>query len=173
VNQPASEAGLRPVTPSRFRAAMGAFATGVAVVTTEWQGTRQGMTVNSLTSVSLAPCLLLVCLRKGSATGAAIQASGAFAVNLLTEGQEALARRFVGPLGDRFMGLPPTRCNLGQPLLPECLAHLSCRLHAIHPGGDHDILMGEVTSCTALEGAPLVFYRGRFGRYLPEAAAQG
>ncbi|MDJ0387697.1 flavin reductase family protein [Roseomonas sp. E05] len=173
MSQSLSESGLLPATPASFRAAMGAFATGVAVITTEWQGARHGMTVNSLTSVSLEPCLLLVCLRQGSVTGSAIQASGAFAVNLLAADQEALARRFVGALGERFMGLPPSCCENGQPLLPGCVAQLSCRLHATHPGGDHDILVGEVASCTAPEGAPLVFHRGRFGRFLPEATVQG
>lgn len=160
---------LQPVTAGRYRAAMGSFATGVAVVTSEWGGTFHGMTISSLTSVSLDPCLLLVCLRKNSRTGDAIRARRAMAVNLLRHGQEALARRFVDTLGDRFDGLETAVDEAGMPLLPGCIAHLSCRLVEVYPGGDHDIFIAQVASCAAVEGAPLVYHRGGFGGYAPAA----
>jgi 3-hydroxy-9,10-secoandrosta-1,3,5(10)-triene-9,17-dione monooxygenase reductase component len=160
---------LQPVTTCRYRAAMGSFATGVAVVTSEWSGKFHGMTISSLASVSLDPCLLLVCLRKCSRTGDAIRARRAMAVNLLRHGQESLARRFVGVLSDRFDGLETALDDAGMPLLPGCIAHLSCRLLEVYPGGDHDIFIAEVTSCAAVEGAPLVYHRGGFGGYAPAA----
>ena len=71
------------IDPKRFRSVMGAFATGVAVVATEWEGELFGATINSLTSVSLAPCMLLFCTSEGSATGTAIRKRGLFSVNIL------------------------------------------------------------------------------------------
>ncbi|MDP9013304.1 MAG: flavin reductase family protein [Pseudomonadota bacterium] len=160
---------LQPATTCRYRAAMGSFATGVAVVTSEWGGKFHGMTISSLASVSLDPCLLLVCLKKSSRTGEAIRARKAMAVNLLRHGQESLARRFVGQFTDRFDGLEIAIDDAGMPLLPGCIAHLSCRLLEVYPGGDHDIFIAHVTSCAAVEGAPLVYHRGGFGGYAPAA----
>lgn len=147
---------------------MGTFATGVSVVTTAWDGRPWGMTMNSLTSVSLQPCLLLICPRRGSATGAAIQQRRAFAVNLLAADQEVVARQFVGLDGERFAGLDPFWTPDGLPLLPGSLAHLVCALRQVHAAGDHDIMVGEVTECANVELAePLVFHRGIFGSYRP------
>lgn len=162
---------LSPVDAGRFRIAMGAFATGVAVVTTAWRGEMFGMTVNSLTSVSLDPCLLLICPRRGSATGAAIRERGAFAVNLLSRNQQDLAHRFVGAFAGRFDGLRPRSCGDGLPLLPGCLAYLRCRVRDIHPGGDHDIVVAEAESCSMppRDEPPLIFYRGAFGAFAPDA----
>lgn len=156
-----------PVDPRAFRAAMGAFATGVAVVTASDRGAWFGMTVNSLTSVSLDPCLLLVCPRRGSATGDAIKASGLFAVNLLNKSQKALASRFVGQNGDRFSGVGVDIGARGLPVLHDALSHFECVVRDVHAGGDHDIVIGEVVSCLRREGDPLVFFRGAFGHYLP------
>jgi 3-hydroxy-9,10-secoandrosta-1,3,5(10)-triene-9,17-dione monooxygenase reductase component len=156
---------LRPVDPTRFRAAMGLFTTGVTVITTEVNGVFHGMTANSLTSVSLNPCLLLICPRRGSPTGEAIQQRKAFAVNLLAHGQGDVSRRFIGRLDDRFSGLDMQLDEIGLPMLPQSLAHFSCVLHAIYPGGDHDIMLGEVVACEARDGDPLVFYRGGVGRH--------
>ena len=149
-----------------FRRAMGRFATGVAVVTTEHNGVPFGMTVNSLTSVSLDPCLLLVCPKKGSATGNAIKSTGRFTVNILQESQKDLCLRFVGDNAERFEGLTLESDAWGSPLLPGSLAQISCRLDAIHPGGDHDIVVGEVMACVVREGEPLIFHDGQFCKRL-------
>lgn len=153
-----------PVDALAFRDAMGRFATGVAVVTTADGGVPFGMTVNSLASVSLDPCMLLVCPRKGSATGEAIKRSGVFAVNILGEDQQDLCMRFVGEDARRFDELELGEDVRGVPLLRGSLAHISCELDAIHPGGDHDIVVGKVTDCQLETGDPLIFHGGQFCR---------
>lgn len=150
-----------PVDPDVFRRSMSKFATGVAVVTAADGGALYGMTVNSLTSVSLTPCLLLICPKRGSATGTAIRNSERFVVNVLEAEQEELCKRFVGENAKRFEGMEPEFSADGVPLLDGCIAHISCRLHAIHPGGDHDIIIGEVTDCAGFDGKPLIFHEGR------------
>jgi 3-hydroxy-9,10-secoandrosta-1,3,5(10)-triene-9,17-dione monooxygenase reductase component len=160
---------LHATNPTRFRAAMGLFTTGVAVITTAWNDTYHGMTANSLTSVSLDPCLLLICSRRGSLTGEAIKQRGAFAVNLLANEQSNISRRFVGKIDERFKDLDVKLDTLGLPLLPESLAHFSCVVHNVHPGGDHDIVVGEVAACSVGEGEPLLFYRGGVGRHRLQA----
>lgn len=162
------DAGLSQADAACFRATMGSFATGVAIVTTCVDGKPFGMTMNGLTSVSLDPCLLLVCPRRGSATGEAIKLRGAFAVNLLAHGQRDLARRFVGALDGRFDQLALEPCEDDLPLIPGSLARMTCRVQAVHPGGDHDIILGQVRSCDSQPGEPLVFFKGGFGTYAPD-----
>lgn len=149
--------------PSTFRSAMGAFATGVAVVMANHHERLHGMTVNSLTSVSLNPPLLLVCPRRGSTTGLAMKSSGLFVVNILEAQQRALATRFVGDFANRFDGLDLGRSPRGFPVLANALAHFDCIVRNVYEGGDHDIVVGEVVSCTQRPGSPLLFYRGQFG----------
>jgi 3-hydroxy-9,10-secoandrosta-1,3,5(10)-triene-9,17-dione monooxygenase reductase component len=147
---------------------MGAFATGVAIVTARDAGTCFGMTVNSLTSVSLDPCLLPICPKRGSATGNAIKSSGMFAVNLLNKSQKQLASHFVGQASDRFSGVDIDMSPHGLPVLRDALSHFECIVSDVHAGGDHDIIVGEVVSCVGRDGPPLVFFRGAFGNYTAE-----
>lgn len=153
--------------PTRFRRAIATFATGVAVVTTFWRGKPYGMTLNSLTSVSLDPCLLLFCSMRGSATGDAVRDRGAFVINILGSDQHELCRRFVGRYAKRFDGLDAVLTAGGLPVLPGALAHLSCQVYAVHPGGDHDVIIGRVESCAEVPGQPLVFHRGDYGTFMP------
>jgi 3-hydroxy-9,10-secoandrosta-1,3,5(10)-triene-9,17-dione monooxygenase reductase component len=104
------------IDPKRFRSVMGTFPTGVAVIGTAWDGKLFGATINSLTSVSLAPCMLLFCTNEGSATGTAIRKRGLFSVNILGAHQSDLSMRFTGKQKNRFEdiaigfsadGLPP------------------------------------------------------------------
>jgi 3-hydroxy-9,10-secoandrosta-1,3,5(10)-triene-9,17-dione monooxygenase reductase component len=148
--------------PSHFRKAMASFATGVAVVTTVWDGKYHGMTVSSLTSVSLDPCMLLICPDHASLTGLAIRKRGQFAVNVLGDHQRELSTRFVGDHSERFRDVGLAIGESGVPLLKGALAHFCCQVSAIHPGGDHDIVVGEVVSCSATAGEPLVLFRGEF-----------
>lgn len=168
------EAGQGPVDAASFRRTMGAFATGVAVVTTVCRGEPYGMTVNSLTSVSLDPLLVLICPRRGSATGLAIVESRVFAINLLARDQEPLSQRFIGSFGDRFNEIAVTQGAGGVPLLEGAIAQLCCRVSAVHQGGDHDIVLGEVVSCRENpEAEPLVFHRGTFGTFACHTPAAG
>jgi 3-hydroxy-9,10-secoandrosta-1,3,5(10)-triene-9,17-dione monooxygenase reductase component len=152
-----------PFDASAFRAAMGTFATGVAVVMADHDDRLHGMTVNSLTSVSLEPPLLLVCPRRGSATGLAMKESGYFVVNILDVHQRETATRFVGDFSNRFDGLDLGRSQAGFPVLADALSHFDCVVRNVYEGGDHDIIVGEVVSYTQRPGSPLLFYRGRFG----------
>ena len=140
---------------------MGRFATGVAIVTTEHDGAYHGMTVNSLTSVSLDPPLLLVCLTRGTRTADAVIARGAFVVNILGAGQDALSNRFARAGEDHFSELEPVIHRDGLPEL-TALGHLHCRVDAVHPGGDHAIVVGEVIALRDDERLPLIFYRGQY-----------
>jgi 3-hydroxy-9,10-secoandrosta-1,3,5(10)-triene-9,17-dione monooxygenase reductase component len=154
-----------------FRKSMGMFATGVAVVTTEVGGMLHGMTVNSLTSVSLDPVMLLVCLSKTSATAAAIRERGEFVVSLLSEDQEHVSRYFVGKWENRFEGLELVYSEKGIPMPSGCVAYMSCDIRAVHDAGDHHIVVADVTACGERPGQPLVFWRGSYGGYQPAAAA--
>jgi 3-hydroxy-9,10-secoandrosta-1,3,5(10)-triene-9,17-dione monooxygenase reductase component len=152
--------------PSTFRAAMGHFLTGVTVVTSSSQNGMFGMTVNSLTSVSLEPCQILVCLKLSSATGQAIRESGRFAVNLLAHDQEHLARRFARPADDRFAEIDYELDSSGIPLLRGSLAHMVCDLDFVHPSGDHEIFIGNVRACQYTSTHPLAFFKGSMSQYV-------
>jgi len=155
----ATQAGL---DGRQLRELMGHFPTGVAIVTVAHDGSWYGMTVNSLTSVSLEPPLILVCLLRGTRTACAVRARGAFAVNILASSQDALARRFARPGSeDRYAGLQTRVGPGGLPLLPA-LAHLCCEVREVRDGGDHEIFIAEVHSGDACERSPLVFHRGCF-----------
>lgn len=149
---------------------LGHFATGVSVVAARKPGGEpRGLTVNALASVSLEPPLVLICVDKGADSHDTIGAAGAFSVNILTDAQEALSRRFAldEPAGDKFRGIAWHEEATGSPVLDDALAWLDCRLWAQHPGGDHTIFVGEVLDAGAREGGPLVYYRGGYGRYTP------
>ena len=151
------------ITPLVVRSAMGGFATGVAVVTAAQEGVPHGMTVNSLTSVSLEPPLLLVCLTRGARTETAIRASGAFCINILNERQEDASRRFARPGEEHFDGLElETTPLLRLPAIARALVRVECEVHGLHDGGDHAIVVGRIVSCQYRDGLPLLFYRGKY-----------
>ena len=140
--------------PAIFRAAMGTFATGVGVVLANHDGRLHGRTVNSLTSVSLNPPLLLVCPRRGSATGTAVKESGSFVVNILDVEQREIATRFVGDFTNRFDELDLGRSPRGCAVLADALAHFDCVVRNVYEGGDHDIIVGGVVSRPARPRQP-------------------
>ncbi|MBI3935051.1 MAG: flavin reductase family protein [Acidobacteria bacterium] len=148
--------------PKLFRKAMGCFATGVTIVTTKSEGALYGMTVNSFTSVSLQPMLILVCLANDARTTPAVEARGSFVVNILEEQQVALSNRFAWSEDDRFVNLNYTLNEYDLPVLPGCVAHLVCRVHRVDPGSDHIIVVGEVVKAEFREAAPLLFFRGGY-----------
>lgn len=150
-----------------FRSAVGCFASGVTVVTLRARdGSPRGFTANAFCSVALDPPLVLVCLDHRSESRAAMSAPGvAFAVNILAQGQEEVARIFAGKGGPaKFDGVAHEDSSLGVPVLDGVHAVIECRSTAIHPGGDHDIVVGEAQRVEAdSEARPLVFHRGAFG----------
>ena len=153
------------IDPKRFRSVMGTFPTGVAVIATEWEGALFGATINSLTSVSLRPCMLLFCTNEGSATGTAIRKRGQFSVNILGAHQSELSARFTGKQGNRFEDLALAFSAEGLPLLEGAAAQMCCRVATVHKAGDHDIILGEVVSGDEMACSPLVFHKGSYGRF--------
>jgi len=153
------------IDSKRFRSMMGTFPTGVAIIATEWSGELFGATINSLTSVSLTPCMLLFCMNEGSTTGAAIRRRGLFSVSILGQHQSELSHRFTGQLKNRFEDLAPAFSADGLPLLQGAAARLCCRVATVHKAGDHDIILGEVISGEESMCSPLVFHKGAYGSF--------
>jgi len=152
--------------PRTLRDALGCFATGVTVVTClNSDGKPAGLTVNSFTSVSLDPPLLLVCLAKQAASAASLIEASHFAVNVLQTGQQPASIRFSTRDEDRF-GVTPWSCGAGgAPILKDSLGVFECERHAVHDGGDHHILIGQVVKASFDAGLdPLLFFRGRYRR---------
>jgi flavin reductase (DIM6/NTAB) family NADH-FMN oxidoreductase RutF len=168
---PSSGADSPGVDEVAFREAISHFVTGVTVITTLSDGRLAGMTASAVASVSLDPILLLVCINSELPTHRAIAAAGRFVVNVLGEGQEALAVRFARPAVDKFEGVPLRRGH-ELPVLEEAIAHFTCEVTERLPGGDHSIFIGRVRECGAVPGKrPLVYFRSSFGA-LHDADAQ-
>jgi flavin reductase (DIM6/NTAB) family NADH-FMN oxidoreductase RutF len=147
---------------SAFRGCVGEFATGVTVVTAEYEGLPAGMTLNSFTSVSLEPLLVLVSLGSGSRTLRATSASGRFAVSILSRGQRDVALDF-SEAGAPFPAGHVARDREGFLPVSGAAAVLRCHVERIEPAGDHALVIGEVVSIAHGGGEPLIFHRGRFG----------
>ncbi|WP_406386814.1 flavin reductase family protein [Streptomyces sp. NBC_01618] len=144
----------------------GRYPTGVAVITCQGKDEEPvGVTVNSFTSVSLDPALVLFCVHRESRALAALQASGAFAVNILASDQAHLCRAFARRDTAEFDDLPHGPGATGSPVLGDSLAYLDCRLHTTFQGGDHEIVIGEVVDLSLLrEEQPLTFFRSAHPR---------
>ena len=147
-----------------FKRALGAWATGVAVVTTRIGEARHGMTVTAFSSVSLDPPLVLICARSTSYTNARIAEAGVFAVNILAAGQEDISDRFAGrsEVTDRFEGMACTDGPLGCPLFDEALAAVECRVVQVVEAGDHVVYIGAVGSAVVTGRDPLLYHRNGY-----------
>ena len=152
------------VDPDTFRSALGRFATGVTVVTTvDGAGRDHGMTVSAFCSLSLDPPLVLVCIDHTASLHGVLRAGLPLAVNVLAAGQEPLSRRFAGgEPGDRFAGVGFERAANGAALLEGALAALECRIEALHPGGDHTIVVARVQHAATHDRRPLLYYRSGY-----------
>jgi len=150
-----------------FRALIGRFATGVVVVTANDEaGARQGMTVNSLTSVSLEPPTLLVCLTRETRTAAAVERSGKFAVSILGHVHKELSTEFARPGGERDASGYLATTASGLPVVPRTLGHLECEVERLVDGNDHVIVIGRVLAGEQAPGDPLIFFGGRYARHI-------
>lgn len=157
---------MPPIDADTFRRALGRFPSGVTVVTVrDGAGRDCGMTVSAFASLSLDPPLVLVCIGDDATIAGAVAAAGHFAVSVLSEEQEAIARRFADPDADRFDGAKVSRGTTGLALIDGAVAQLECAIVARHRGGDHTIVTGEVLAAKAVEdGRPLVYQRGEYRR---------
>lgn len=154
------------IDSSAFKAVVGRFATGVTVVTTrDEQGNLAGLTANAFASVSVDPPLVLVCLDDRSQTFGYLKEAGVFAVHILAEGQEHLARRFADASRDKSLLVDWRVGDHGTPSLRHCLASMECRVVHQYRGGDHVIVVGEVERLHVdpEQDKPLLYYRGALG----------
>lgn len=149
-----------------LRDALGCFATGVTVVTClNDEGEPAGITVNSFTSVSLDPPLLLVCLHKQAASATTLVEASHFAINVLQTGQQPASITFSTRVEDRFGSTPWSCGEAGAPILKDSLGVFECERFAVYDGGDHHILVGQVVKASFDTGLdPLLYFRGRYRR---------
>ncbi|HEY2601412.1 MAG TPA: flavin reductase [Thermoleophilaceae bacterium] len=155
---------LRRLTPEEFRDVIGHFASGVTVATALHEGRPFGTTASAVSSLSLEPPMVLICMNRDSETGQAIASSGRFAINVLGENQADAAVRFARKGADKFEGVSVTPGEWGEPLLDEALATLECRVTETTAGGTHYVFLAEVDRASARAGTPLAYFRGEFGR---------
>ena len=155
-----------PLDSRTFRQIVGQFPTGVSVVAAEFNGEIHGMTVNSLTSLSLNPMMMLVCVDKRAKMSEFMQQAHGFSINVLREEQEALSTYFAGgwkqPAAPAFKFIEWT----GGPRLEGCLAALGCRTQKLIEAGDHWIVLGEIIALHVGIGprSPLIFHGGMYRR---------
>jgi flavin reductase (DIM6/NTAB) family NADH-FMN oxidoreductase RutF len=155
------------VTQADFRKALGCFATGVTVITVDYEGEVHGMTANAFTSVSLDPQLVLVCVDHKSRTHAHLHAKKRFGVNVLACDQRAISQYYAKPArthehAEEEAGARFDHTAQGTPVLHGALAYLECRLHTSQDAGDHTIFIAEVEDVVVREGEPLLFFRGNY-----------
>lgn len=147
-----------------FRDALGRFASGVSVVAASSPEGAVGITITSFASLSLDPPLVLFCIGRNSANFDALVGAPAFSVNILAADQESVSELFASQRNDKFDHVAVTTGRSGAPLLAGCLANLECTRIAVHPGGDHDIVIGRVDGLRTGAGAPLLRYCGTYYR---------
>ncbi|MFI2114313.1 flavin reductase family protein [Streptomyces rubiginosohelvolus] len=155
-----------PIAPAEFRRVLGHFASGVTVVTARDADGPTGFACQSFASLSLDPPLVSFMVARTSTTWPRIARAGVFCVNILGADQGALCRGFAVSGADKFAGVAYGEASAtGSPLLDSVPAWIDCRIHAVHTGGDHLIVVGRVAALGAEEdGEPLLFHRGAFGR---------
>lgn len=147
-----------PVSPEEYRSAARHFASGVTIVTVSWTEELHGMTASSFAAISLDPPLVLVSLGESSRTRLMIHKAGTFAVNILGEEQEHIARVFASPGDKTFEGCA---YHLGQakaPLLDGSLVSMTCRTTEVVTAGDHELFIAEVLTTEEREGRPLLYF---------------
>ncbi|MEU3458510.1 flavin reductase family protein [Streptomyces sp. NPDC006733] len=165
-----------PVDPATFRQVLGTFASGVTVITAPGDDGPTGFACQSFASLSLDPPLVAFMVARTSTTWPKIARAGVFCVNILGDEQGALCRGFAVSGADKFAGVDWTPAPVtGSPRLAGIPAWIDCTIHAVHTGGDHLIVVGRVNELgcqdpadadgTTPEAGPLLFYRGRFGRF--------
>jgi len=155
------------IEPAAFRRVLGHLPTGVAVITADHVDGPVGMASNSVTSVSLEPPLISFCPAHTSQTWPALRDAGRFCVNVMANHHEEATRAFARKGADRFAAVSH-HPRVGGPALDDAVAWLDCEIRAAHEAGDHLIVVAEVVALDARpDAAPLVFFRGGYGRFTP------
>jgi flavin reductase (DIM6/NTAB) family NADH-FMN oxidoreductase RutF len=152
-------------TADDFRRTCASFATGVAVATVaDGDGNPYGLTVNSFTSVSLKPPLILFCIDKTAGVYEVFMDATHYGINILQAGQQRLSDRFAFYAGDRFAGVDWQPGHAGVPRLQGAIAWLAASIEARWDAGDHTVLLGRVECAEAPGGDPLLYFRSRYAR---------
>jgi flavin reductase (DIM6/NTAB) family NADH-FMN oxidoreductase RutF len=156
------------IQPSDLRTFAGNFPTGIAVVTLcDSKGDCFGVTMNSVTTLSLSPPLLLICLDNTSNTLSALSETSHFCLHYLAEHQSDLSNIFASKRNDKFATLDYSISELGCPLIPGVVATSECRVVNTYPGGDHTIVIGQLQNINIHGGEPLLFHRGSYASVMP------
>lgn len=151
------------VSGQDFRRWCASWATGVAVVTTNTESGTTALTMNAVTSLSLDPPLMLICVAKTAETLPAIKRSGVFCINVLAVGQEEVSNQCAKKGSNKLDLIPHHEGVSGAPVIDGALVALECRIAGEMDGGDHVIFVGDVVAGNESEGAPLTYYRGTYG----------
>jgi flavin reductase (DIM6/NTAB) family NADH-FMN oxidoreductase RutF len=161
---------LRSIGAAEFRAAMGSFAASVTVVATLGpDGRAHGLTATAFSSVSIDPPLCLVCIDRRARAHAPLLASRRFAVSVLGAEQQASSRHFARDTDDKFDGHAWVPGSVtGCPVLQGSIAAVECEIADVHEGGDHTIVVGRIVGASALDGAPLLYWRGAYGKFVSD-----
>lgn len=154
------------ITSEAFRRASGLWATGVSIVTTvDNAGKPYGLTMNAVTSLSLNPPMFIVCVDNNSDTLAPMRDSKVFCINVLASAQQDLSNRFAKKGDEKFNGVAHERGTTGAPVLAGALLSIECTVSSIVPGGDHQIMLGEVRRIVSNDSPgiePLLYFGGRY-----------
>ncbi|OBG39388.1 monooxygenase [Mycobacterium alsense] len=164
-----------PIDARAFRSVLGQFCTGITIITTVHDDVPVGFACQSFAALSLDPPLVLFCPTKVSRSFKAIQASGRFCVNVLTEEQKDVSARFGSKEPDKFAGIDWHASELGSPIIDRSLAYIDCTVASVHEGGDHFVVFGAVHSlaefvskASTVKPRPLLFYRGDYTGIEPD-----
>ncbi|MCC6341774.1 MAG: flavin reductase family protein [Bryobacterales bacterium] len=151
--------GVSTLSEDQFRRVCSRFATGVAIAAVvDESGAPHGLTINSFTSVSLDPPLVLICISYHTPLLQRFLQASHFGLSFLKADQWEISDRFAMRVDDRFDGIPYQTGQFGAPLLSSCLASMECAMRQILDGGDHAILMAEVMAAETGGGDPLLFF---------------
>jgi flavin reductase (DIM6/NTAB) family NADH-FMN oxidoreductase RutF len=153
------------VEPALFRSVLGRFAASVAVLSARGaNGKDLGMTISAFSSVSLHPPLVLACVDKTATVYPTLFETDDIGISLLSETQEEISRRFADKTAERFEEHEIIRGHADVALLKNAHAHMECHIVARHDAGDHTIFVASVDRAAALEGRPLLYYRGGYAQ---------
>lgn len=156
---------MSAITKNDFRQVMSLFATGVAVVTARGKNGAEGATISALSSVSLDPLLLLICLKRGSSTCLAIEESGEFSLSILSKKQEDMAMFFATPSAEKNIETATFCHENGGLFVQDALAHISCKVKEKLAGGTHEIFLSEPVGISGTSNEPLLYYKGKFNLF--------
>ncbi|MFF7107866.1 flavin reductase family protein [Pseudomonas sichuanensis] len=162
------------IEPSRFREALGHYASGITVITSHIDGEPLGFTCQSFYSVSMSPPLVSFSVMASSASYPGMRQAGRFAVNILSGEQVGISNRFARKGTDKWHGVQWQASPLGNPVIAGSLHWLDCQIHAEHAAGDHLIVIGEVKALKLHEASatqPLLYFKGNYCNLAAPGAA--